>query len=445
MFNVSFRARRGARSRPRFTALAAAAALAVSAGAAACGTSGPAGGGAGGEIRAWTLQGDAVNKVERDGVTAFNKAAGAKVRLETFLNDPYKQKLQVAMGAPNAPDVFFNWGGGHLKQYVDARQVTDLTPEFTKDPAWLGSFLPVVMKTAQLGGRYYGVPERGMQPIVLFYNKDVFAAAGARPPKTWEELLRLVDTFKARKTTPFALAGSQGWTELMWLEYLLDRLGGPARFKAIADGTPGAWRDPAVVRALTMIRQLVDRGAFGTNFASVDYDVGGASTLFAQGKAAMHLMGSWEYATQLGQNPDFIKKKRMGWTAFPSVPGGTGDPRNIVGNPTNFYSVSAASKNKETAIRFLKEAMTSDAYLQGLISVGEVPAVKGLEPKLRGGPDADYTTFVYSMVGSAPEFTQSWDQALTPSVSQALLTNLQKFFLRQIGPEEFTAAMDKVK
>ncbi|XVQ08197.1 ABC transporter substrate-binding protein [Spirillospora sp. CA-255316] len=442
MFDVSFRARRGARRRPLIAVLAA---LSLSAGTAACGTSGPAGGGASGEIRAWTLQGDAVNKVERDGVAAFNRAAGAKVRLETFLNDPYKQKLQVAMGAPNAPDVFINWGGGHLKQYVDARQVADLTPEFTKDPNWPARFLPVVMKTAQLGGRYYGVPERGMQPIVLFYNKDVFAAAGAQPPKTWDDVLALVDTFKARRITPFALAGSQGWTELMWLEYLLDRIGGPAKFKAIADGTPGAWKDAAVVRALTMIRQLIDRGAFGGNFASVDYDVGGASTLFATGKAAMHLMGSWEYSTQLGQNPAFVKNKRMGWVAFPSVAGGTGDPRNVVGNPTNFYSVSAASKDRAGAIRFLKESMTSDAYVKGLISVGEIPAIKGLEPTLRAAPEAGYATFIYSLVGSAPEFTQSWDQALTPSASQALLTNLQKFFLKEMGPEEFTAAMDRVK
>jgi raffinose/stachyose/melibiose transport system substrate-binding protein/xylobiose transport system substrate-binding protein len=347
------------------------------------------------------------------------------------------------MGAPNAPDLFFNWGGGHLKQYVDARQVADLTPEFEKDPAWRDAFLPVVMKTAQLNGRYYGVPERGMQPIVLFHNKDAFAAAGAQPPKTWDDVLKLVDTFKARKVTPFALAGSQGWTELMWLEYLLDRVGGPAKFQAIMEGKPGAWNDPAVLRSLTMMRDLIDRGAFGTNFGSVDYDVGGASTLFAQGKAAMHLMGSWEYSTQLGQNPDFVKKGRMGWTAFPSVPGGTGDPRNVVGNPANFYSVSAGSKDKPTAIRFLKEGMTSDAYVKGLISVGEVPPIKGLEPKLRSGPDAPYTTFVYSLASSAPDFTQSWDQALTPSVSQTLLTNLQKFFLKEIDPQEFATAMGK--
>jgi raffinose/stachyose/melibiose transport system substrate-binding protein/xylobiose transport system substrate-binding protein len=424
--------------------LALTAALALAAG--ACGTSGPAGGGGSGEIRAWVLQGDAINKVERDIVNAFNKNADTKVKLETFLNDPYKQKLQVAMGAPNAPDIFFNWGGGHLKQYVDAGQVADLTPEFNKDPAWMNKFLPVVMKTAQLNGKTYGVPERGMQPVVLFYNKDVFSAAGVQPPKTWEDLLGLVDTFKGRDITPIALAGSQAWTQLMYLQYLLDRIGGPAKFQAIANGTPGAWKDPAVIRSLTMIRELVDRGAFGTNFASVDYDVGGASTLFAQGKAAMHLMGTWEYATQTGQNPDFVKNGKMGWVAFPTVPDGTGDPKNVVGNPTNYLSVSASSKNKPAAIKFIKDTMTSEAHIKGLISVGEVPAIKGLEPVLQSsGEGADFATYTYQMVAAAPNFTQSWDQALTPATSQTLLTNLQKLFIKQMSPEQFADAMGNAK
>lgn len=431
------RVRRGARC----LALVAASVLALG----ACGSSGPAGGGGGsGEVRVWSLQ-DGVNRAEREAVAAYNKTADAKVRMETFLNDPYKQKLQVAMGSPNAPDVFMNWGGGNLEQYVEAGHVHDLTGEFNADPAWRDRFLPVVLKTAQINGRYYGVPERGMQPLVLFYNKDVFAKAGQRPPKTWDDLLRLVDVFKGRGVTPFALAGSQAWTELMWLEYLLDRIGGTTPFQAIAERRPGAWKDPSVLRALTMIRELVDRGAFGTNYASVGYDVGGASTIFAQGKAAMHLMGSWEYATQLEQNPDYVKENRMGWVAFPAVPGGKGDPKNVVGNPSNFMSVSTASKKKEAAVRFLKETLTSDAYVRGMVGVGEVPPVKGVEPQLRNGPAPDYTTFIYGLVSQAPAFTQSWDQALPPNVAEAMLTNLSKLFLKDMTPEQFADAMDKVR
>ena len=33
------------------------------------------------------------------------------------------------MGSPNPPDVFFNWGGGNLAQFVKAGNVVDLTPD----------------------------------------------------------------------------------------------------------------------------------------------------------------------------------------------------------------------------------------------------------------------------------------------------------------------------
>ncbi|HWO61551.1 MAG TPA: sugar ABC transporter substrate-binding protein, partial [Umezawaea sp.] len=91
--------------------------------AAACGTSGPSSGsGGGGPFKVWALQDKVLNPLEKA------SAEGAGGALETFGNDPYKQKLRVAIGSPNAPDVFFNWGGGNLKEYVDADKIVDLTP-----------------------------------------------------------------------------------------------------------------------------------------------------------------------------------------------------------------------------------------------------------------------------------------------------------------------------
>ena len=111
-----------------------------------------------------------------------------------------------------------------------------------------------------------------------------------------------------------------------------------------------------------MIRELVDRGGFGDSYASVRWDGAGASTLIAQGKAAMHLMGSWEYTNQVTNQPEYAKNDQ-GFTNFPTVEGGAGDPKAIVGNPTNYFSVSKDSKNVDAAIEFLKQEMSSTAYI----------------------------------------------------------------------------------
>jgi xylobiose transport system substrate-binding protein len=408
---------------------------------AGCGTAGPSTDSDAG-ITVWALQDQVLNPIEKR-VAADQAPSGHKVALETFGNDPYKQKLRIALGSPNAPDVFFNWGGGNLAEYVTAGKVADLSPMLEQDQVLRSTFLPNVLDVGKIDGKYYGLPMRGVQPVALFYNKKVFQQVGIQPPKTWDELLDTVDACRAAGILPISLAGSQGWTELMWLEYLLDRIGGPTVFERARAGEPGAWKDPAVLDAATRVTTLVGRGAFGDKFASVGYDVGGASTILAQGKAAMHLMGSWEYVNQLGQSPRFVADGDLGWIPFPAVPGGKGDPANVVGNPTNFYSVSAGSPVLDQAKAFVAKSVTSSDYLQGLIDAGDVPAVVGIEDRLAKAPHADYTTWIYDLVRKAPHFQLSWDQDLTADEAAGLLTDIQQLFLGKLTPEEFVDALSR--
>lgn len=410
-------------------------------GTAACGTSGPAGS-ASGALTVWTLQDSALNPVQNQEISAFNSTQSAvKASMQTFVNDPYKQKLQTAVGSPEAPDVFLNWGGGNLSTYVQAGDVSDLSSVLAADPTWKSSFLPSVLAGGEIDGKYYGVPMEGVQPVSMFYNKSVFAKAGiSAAPTTWPQLLSDVATLKAHGVIPIALGGSESWTELMWLEYLLDRIGGPSKFAAIAADKPGAWQDPAVLEALQDIVQLVDAGGFGTSYASVGQDDGAADALMSSGKAGMELMGSWEYAGQLSAAPSFVKNGDLGWAAFPTVPGGQGNPLDIVGNPSNFFSVSSKDTDTKDAVAFLK-TVTSPSYIKGLISIGEVPAVAGLNAQLAAGANASFTTYTYQQVENAPAFTQSWDQALSPSVAQNMLDDLQQVFSKQQTPAQFVSAL----
>lgn len=430
---------RGRRRSLRLLAPAVAGAVLLST--AACGTSGPAGSSAG-SLTVWTLQDSALNPVQKQQIDAFNAAQSAtKASMQTFVNDPYKQKLQTAIGSPQAPDVFLNWGGGNLATYVQAGDVTDLSSALAADPAWKNAFLPSVLAGGEIDGKYYGVPMEGVQPVSLFYNKSAFAKAGiTSAPATWPQLLSDVAALKAKGVIPIALGGSESWTELMWLEYLLDRTAGPSKFAAIAANKPGAWQDPAVIAALTDIVQLIDAGGFGTAYGSVGQDDGAADALLSSGKAAMELMGSWEYAGQLSTSPTFVKSGNLAWAAFPSVPGGTGDPKDIVGNPSNFFSVSAKDTDTKDAVAFLK-TVTSDTYIKNLIGIGQIPAVAGLSSQLASGPNASFTTYVYDQVQNAPSFTQSWDQALSPAEAQTLLNNLQQVFNKQETPAQFVSAL----
>lgn len=407
----------------------------------ACGSSGPASSGDGG-IEVWAVEDASVNEVVQTALDAHSEGAEVPAELVTYVNDAYKQRIQVALGSPNAPDVFFNWGGGNLAQYVDEGQVVDLTDTLEANPEVRDAFLPSVLDVAEIDGRYYGLPMQGVLPVVMFYNKEVFADAGVEPPTTYEELLDAVDTFKEEGVTPVVLPGAQAWTELMWLEYLLDRVGGAEKFQAIVDGEEGAWSDPAMIEALEMCQDLVERGAFGDNFSSLTADNASASTLLASGKGAMYLMGTWELSTQIENNPEFVESGNLGFFAFPALEDGAGDPNAIVGNPSNYFSVNSDSEHAEEATDLLVDTLASDAYVEDLIEIGHVPAVAGIEDQLAETEHAEFTTFTYELVAEAPTFTQSWDQAIDPSAAETMLTNLQLVFLGDMTPEEFAEAME---
>lgn len=426
----------------RRIAIAAASAVALALSAVGCGTSGPTGAPGGDKTVVWLVTGGFDDVYQRS-VADYDAAhPDRQVDLQLYQNDPYKQKLRVAMGAGTPADVFTSWGGGGLKDYIDTGAVQDLTNELNQDPAWKGRFFPNVMSATTFDGKTYGVPLNSMEPVLLYYNKRVFADAGVQPPKTWDELLSLVNTFKGRGITPIALGGANKWTYLMYEEYLVDRLAGPRAFDAVAAGKPNAWMQPAFIQANTMIQQLVDAGAFPKGFSAISYDTGQASALLYTDKAAMYVMGSWDFGSIKKSAPDFIKNGNLGWVPFPAVAGGKGDPTDVVGNPALFYSVAANSKHKDTALDYLKNGVFSDSYVDGLLDRGGVPPLKGIAGKLDNHENSDWLHFMYDLTEHAPNFQLSWDQALSSKHADALLTNLDRLFLKQITPQQFSENMN---
>ncbi|MET9444353.1 extracellular solute-binding protein [Streptomyces sp. NPDC006610] len=406
---------------------------------AACGSSGPSTTSSGEGLTMWALTDQTILK---ESVDAYNKDhPDEKINLRLFANDDYKQKLRVAFGANQAPDLFFNWGGGALNDYVEAGKVDAVTDSQVN----LLRFMPSVLQSAEFGGEVYGVPANGLAPVVLFYNKKVLKDAGVEPPKTYDDLLSAVKKLRDDGVTPISLAANSKWPTLMHLEYLLDREGGHEVFQEIAAGDTAVWKDPAVTKANSRLQELAEAGAFGDNASSVNYDQGASTALLYTGKAGMELMGTWEYANLVKAAPDFVKKD-LGYMAFPALPGGAGDPKNIVGNPSNFLSLNSASKNKEAALTYLKDYVMNEDQIDAYITSGSVPPVTKLDSRLaqvKSADDRKWLSFVHGLVEGAPNFQLSWDQDLPSDQADPLLTNVDKSLLGQIKPEQFGENMSE--
>ncbi len=424
---------RSARHRLAVTSVACTAALALTAG---CGSGGT--GGDSGTIHVLAY-GDAGNTVEKQIVDTFNKTSPVKAVLDTIPGADYQTKLQTVITTPQAPDVFFNWGGGSIAPFVKAGLLLPLDDLIAKDPALKSGFLPAVFDTAVIGGKSYGIPMRGTQPVLLFDNKQVLADNGLTPPASWNQLLDEVRTLKAKGLTPIALGGADQWPTLMWFEYVFDRVAGPGLFQKAVGGDPSAWSSPEATKALGLLKQLIDAGAFGSTFDSVKFTDGGSPALLAKGRAAFELMGSWEYATQQSGNPDFAKNK-LGWSAFPSVVDGQGDPGDLVGNTNNFYSVRATTKHPEAVAQFLK-LMYSDQFVKAQLAIGNLPTTTNTPQFLAGSASPEYSKYQYDLVKQAPSFQLSWDQAYPPAAITPIHQAVQRFFDGQLDAADFAKAM----
>ena len=428
-------------SRPRHflkTAIAIGAA-AILLGATACSSSSTTASATGGATL-WGLSGTNEANVDGPALAEWNAAhPGTPVAGEYFANDAYKTKIRTAVGAGTAPTLIYGWAGGTLHSYIEAGKVLDLT---TATAGIKDNFLPSVWDQGVVDGKTYAIPMNAVTPIMFYYNKDLLAQAGIDAPQTWDEILAAIPKLKAIGVAPFSLAGGSKWPSLMWEQYLVDRVAGPEAFNAVMAGTPGAWNVPGIIKANTMIQQLVDAGAFIDGFSSVTADSNADVALLYTGRAAMMLQGAWVYATFEEQAPEFTKNS-LGYTTFPAVTGGKGDPNNIVGNPSGYYSISAdaSPEQQAAAIEYLTKGVFNEAYTARMIATNQVPPLAGIGAQISGGATS-FGGGVYSLTEAAPNFQMSWDQALPSAQATALLSNLDQLFNKQITPQQFSDNMN---
>jgi len=422
---------------------------------AACGESpsqtgsGGGSGGAKGVASYWTLSGKPQEEIRKDTIARFNKDnAKSSIDVTLFSNDAYKQKVKTAIGAGEGPTLIWGWGGGGLKSYVEADQVMDLTSWFDENPDLKERRFPSSFGAATVDDKLYAVPIETVAPIVLFWNKQIFEQVGAEPPESWADIMDLVPKFNAKGIAPFSLAGQSLWTNMMWLEFLYDRIGGTEVFQNVFDGQKGAWSQPASLQALGEAQKLVKADGFQKGFQSTVADQNADQALLFTGKAAMMLHGAWTYGSMKADGGDFVTGGNLGYMNFPAVEGGKGDPKDTVGNPGQYVSISskASKESVDAAKKMLTTTMLDDTEVKQWIDTGNIPLVTSasdLISEVSDENDKTWLQFVYDTSSEAAVFAQSWDQALPPSQATPLLDNIGKLFQLSISPQQFADNMNE--
>ncbi len=349
-----------------------------------------------------------------------------KIAIQPLENEAFKAKLTTATQAGSPPDLFQSWGGGVLKQQVDAGLVKDITADVQP---WIGSLLPAAVQPYTIDGKIYGVPfDIGM--VGFWYNKDLFAKAGVTAaPTTWAELLTTVSKIKAAGITPIALAGKEKWPGHFYWAYLAMRVGGLGALQQAAKD--GNFDTPDFVAAGAALKELVALAPFQKGFLGAEYgSPDGQAATMGNGGAAMELMGQWAPSVQASSS---TSKKglgdKLGFFPFPSVDGGKGSASEAFGGGNGF----AVGKNAPPAtLDFLKTLLDVANQRKSAQTGAVLPTVTDAADAI-ADPN---NKVVAASIAAATGFQLYLDQAYPPAVGQQVNDSVAELIAGSKTPDQ---------
>lgn len=355
------------------------------------------------------------------------------IKITILENDTFKPKLTTEIQGGNVPDLFQSWGGGGLREQVNAGLLRDITADVAD---WADTMNPGAMGMYQVDGRQYAIPfDLGM--VGVWYNKDLFEQAGiAAPPATWDEFLADVDKLKAAGITPISVGGSPAtWTEMFWWAYLALRECGPdVMTQATATGD---WTNPCFVEAGNKLKGFIDKEPFQEGFLAAVWDgAGGSAATVAVEKAAMLLQGQWAPGTMQANTADQQPVKwGLGWFSFPTT-GGAGVATDGFGGGNG---IAVGRDAPDEAIEFLKYFSAREQAMRlGALNTGILPVTVGSESSVT---DPQLASVLEARAKA--QYVQLYlDQATTPELGAAINDAVATLFAGTATPEEVAQAIN---
>ncbi|REC95878.1 ABC transporter substrate-binding protein [Kushneria indalinina] len=219
------------------------------------------------------------------------------VQFRDVVND-----LARAVATGNGPDVTYI-DNPDMALFAPRHLLLDLAPYVRKsDIVDIDRIFPGPLASVRFDDSLYGLP-RGSNTLALYYNADMFEAAGLdpdQPPTTWEQLYQYAKALTDSSENVYGLAFSAINSEEGTFQFLPWVQMGGGDYNNIA--TPGA------KRALTLWTRLIEEGlASRDTLIRSQYESTGT---FNAGNAAMAISGPWELP-RMSEEADFNYRVAM--------------------------------------------------------------------------------------------------------------------------------------
>jgi multiple sugar transport system substrate-binding protein len=285
-----------------------------------------------------------------------------KVEIQLTPWNNYWDKLKTAAAGGEINDVLW-MNGPYFPFYASKGLLLDLQPYMDKDKLPINNYPKSILDLYKYKDHYYAGP-RDFDTIALFYNKDMFDAAGVKYPDESWDWNALLDAAKKLTKAP------DQWGIVAWnsgQEQYMNFLYSNGGAILSDDKTKCVLDQPQAIQAFQFLVDLI----YKDKVSQLPQAMGNDPTeFFKQGKAAMITTGSWNvgpYAKDL--------KFKWGIAPLPNSPN-TGKRVSVIHGLGNV--ISANTKNPDAAWEFVK-FMASEPGQQILANTGtQIPTLQGL-------------------------------------------------------------------
>jgi ABC-type glycerol-3-phosphate transport system substrate-binding protein len=301
------------------------------------------------ELSVWTnLTTAAQATVIQKQVTACAaKQTGVSVKFETVPFGAMYTRLITALRKNEMPNLMNTLEGAVA--FVQAKNglvpVTDIVQSLGKD-----DFLPSYLGAVTKGGEVWGLPDWALHQEV-WYRKDLFAAAGLKIPRSWDELLTAAKALNK--------PGADGKLEVYGFAVPMGRsLVAPQTYFQILYSAGGTIFDPRTGEyafgdqkeiAVKAMQYMIDLYKAASPPASIEWSWAEYRTAFVKGQVAM--TNEWGAVVQMAaeQNPAILDKMDV----FP-FPAPTADKKPAAAlNGGYYYLVGKSSPERVAASKQL--------------------------------------------------------------------------------------------
>jgi N,N'-diacetylchitobiose transport system substrate-binding protein len=314
-------------------------------------------------LTVWLMNGSAPQSVV-DGVNADFKAAhpNTKVKVEIQQWSNITTKLDTAYAGSNPPDVV-ELGNTLVAKYASAGALANLGPKqssFENSSSWLKS----LTESCTLNGKLYCVPYYAGSRAVI-YRKDMFDAAGLKPPTSMDGLLQVGRSLmNAHRNDPnFSALYFPGKYWYAALPFIWD-FGGD-----IAVNSGGKWQGSLSSSGSQQGLQQLNTLVSTLSRADKTGDELKQDQAFAQGHIAMIIANGWEAGVITGTSGgDPSLKDKLGAFPIPSHVDGQTAPVFLGGSD---LAVAAKSKNQDLATDWVRR-LANTKFQSQMVTVGGV-------------------------------------------------------------------------